>query len=55
MRGMGTARAAALVAAGELARRLASQTIDRGVPVTSSQMIHRDFGPLLADEMRELF
>ena len=55
VRGVGAARAAALTAAGELAKRLASRTIERGDAITSARMVHRDFGPLLADEMRELF
>jgi DNA repair protein RadC len=55
LRGVGAARAAALVAAGELARRVASASLDPGAPVTSSADVHAHFGPLLADEKRELF
>ncbi len=53
--GIGSARAAALIAAGELARRLEAEHLERGVPITSSSVVHAHFGPLLADERRELF
>jgi len=52
---MGTARAAALVATGEAVRRVASKRLDPGVQVTSSADVQEHFGPLLADEMREVF
>lgn len=55
VRGMGDARAAKLVAAGELARRVASVTLERGASITSSAQVHEHFGPLLADEKREMF
>ena len=55
LRGVGSARAAALVAAGEIVRRAASKRLDPGVQVTSSSDVQEHFGPLLADEMREVF
>lgn len=55
LRGVGTARAAALVATGEVVRRVASKRLDPGVQVTSSADVQEHFGPLLADEMREVF
>ncbi len=54
-KGMGPARAARLQAAGELARRLASEVIDRGTPVSSSETVYAGFGHRLADEKREVF
>jgi DNA repair protein RadC len=55
IRGVGSARAAALVATGEIVRRAASKRLDPGVQVTSSADVQEHFGPLLADEMREVF
>ena len=55
IRGVGSARAAALVATGEIVRRAASKRLDPGVQVTSSSDVQEHFGPLLADEMREVF
>jgi DNA repair protein RadC len=53
--GIGTARGAALVAVAEIARRLESTPLVRGRALRSSADVHRHFGPLLADEKRELF
>ncbi len=55
VRGVGAARAASLVAAGELARRLGAERLERGMQITSSSSVHGHFGPLLADEKRERF
>src|SRR6185436_13734204 len=55
LRGVGRARAAALLAAGELARRVSSARLDTGAQVTCSADVQAHFGPLLADEMREIF
>jgi len=53
--GMGAVRAARLLAAGELARRLASETLEPGVSVTCSDVVFAHFAPLLVDEKRETF
>jgi DNA repair protein RadC len=53
--GMGSVRAAKLLAAGELARRLASERLEPGVAVTCSDVVFSHFAPLLADEKRETF
>ncbi len=53
--GIGQARAARLLAVAELGRRLASERLDRGASITSSQTVFEHFGPLLVDERRELF
>ena len=53
--GMGRVRAGRLSAVGELARRLASETLDPGVSVTCSDVVFAHFAPLLADEKRETF
>jgi len=53
--GMGQVRAARLLAAGELAKRLASEALEPGVAVTCSDVVFAHFGPLLADEKRETF
>jgi DNA repair protein RadC len=55
LRGVGEARAAKLAAAGELARRLASERLDRGASITSSSLVYEHFGSLLVDEKREMF
>jgi len=55
MAGVGPAPAAALLAAGELARRLASAPLEEGTRIASSQDVYDHFGPLLADEKREMF
>jgi DNA repair protein RadC len=55
LRGVGRARAAKLLAAGELARRVSSARLDPGAQVTCSADVQAHFGPLLADEMREVF
>jgi DNA repair protein RadC len=55
LRGVGHARAAKLLAAGELARRVSSARLDPGAQVTCSADVQAHFGPLLADEMREVF
>lgn len=54
-KGVGSSRASALMAMGELARRVWSARLDPGVQVTSSGDVQAHFGPLLADEMREVF
>lgn len=53
--GMGGVRAARLLAVGELAKRLASETLEPGVAITCSDVVFAHFGPLLADEKRETF
>jgi DNA repair protein RadC len=53
--GMGSVRAARLLAVGELARRLASETLEPGLAVTCSDVVFGHFAPLLADEKRETF
>lgn len=53
--GMGYVRAGRLLAAGELAKRLASERLETGVAVTCSDIVFAHFGPLLADEKRETF
>lgn len=55
VKGVGVARACALAAAGELARRIASETIVSGVQVNSPKAVYRHFAPLLCDEKREMF
>lgn len=54
-KGVGEARAARLLAAGELARRVASERLERGARITSSSAVHEYLGPLMADERREIF
>ncbi len=53
--GVGEARAAALIAVGELARRLEAETLLPGSALRSSAAVNAHFGPLLADERREMF
>jgi DNA repair protein RadC len=53
--GVGAARAAALRAIGELARRLASMRLERGTQIRSPHDVHAHFGPLLAQEKKERF
>ncbi len=53
--GVGRARASRLIAAGEIARRLAAERLDAGTAISSSSAVYAHFGPLLADEKRELF
>lgn len=53
--GMGKARAAAVVAISEIARRVHSDSLDAGVVLTSAATVYAHFGPLLADEKRESF
>lgn len=55
MKGVGDARAARILAAGELARRVASERLERGIPVTSSIAVYEHLGPLMRDERREIF
>lgn len=55
MPGMGKARAATVVAIGEIARRVHSDSLDAGVILTSATAVHAHFGPLLVDEKRESF
>jgi DNA repair protein RadC len=47
--------AAALAAAGELAKRTAAESLERGQPITALATVHQHFGPLLRDEKREIF
>ncbi|MFQ5477652.1 MAG: DNA repair protein RadC [Candidatus Binatia bacterium] len=53
--GIGAARAASIIAVGEIARRLESESLDRGASLSSSSDVHAHFGPMLADHKRELF
>jgi DNA repair protein RadC len=53
--GVGRARAARLVAIGEIARRVQADRLDAGVFLSSSESVYAHFGPLLADEKRESF
>ena len=53
--GVGLARAARLVAVGEIARRASSAAVRVGRPLTSSASVHAHFGPLLVNEKREHF
>jgi DNA repair protein RadC len=53
--GVGSVRAAALCAVGELARRLASMRLERGTQIRSPHDVHAHFGPLLAQEKKERF
>ncbi|MFT4570343.1 MAG: DNA repair protein RadC [Hyphomicrobiaceae bacterium] len=53
--GIGAARGAALVAVAEISRRLQARPLARGRALRSSGDVHSHFGPLLADEKRELF
>ena len=53
--GMGQVRAGRLLAAGEFAKRLASEPLEPGVAITCSDVVFAHFGPLLADEKRETF
>ena len=53
--GVGRARAATLVALGEVSRRVQSERIEPGVVLCSAAAVHAHFGPLLADEKRESF
>ncbi len=53
--GVGPARAATIVAIGEVARRVQADRLDAGVILTSSDAVHAHFGPMLADEKRESF
>lgn len=55
MPGMGTARAAKIVAIGEIARRVHSDSLDVGVILTSAAAVWAHYGPLLSDEKRESF
>jgi DNA repair protein RadC len=55
MPGMGKARAATVVALGEIARRVHSDSLEAGVFLSSAASVHAHFGPLLADDKRESF
>ncbi len=55
LKGVGHARAAAIIAAGELARRLEAEHLDPGAAISSSARVQAHFGPMLADERREMF
>lgn len=53
--GVGRARAATMVAVGEIARRVQADRLDAGVILTSAASVYAHFGPLLADDKRESF
>ena len=53
--GVGRARAATVVAVGEVARRVQADRLDAGAVLSSAASVHAHFGPLLADEKRESF
>lgn len=53
--GIGPARAATVVALGEVARRVQVDRLDAGVILVSAASVHGHFGPLLVDEKRESF
>lgn len=53
--GMGKARAAMVVAVGEVARRVQADRLDVGAVLASAASVHAHFGPLLADDKRESF
>lgn len=53
--GLGPVKAATLVAAFELGRRVATQKLERGVALSSPQDVHRHFAPRLRDEPCEHF
>jgi DNA repair protein RadC len=55
MPGVGKARAATIVAVGEVARRVQADRLDEGLVLTSASEVHAHFGPLLVDEKRESF
>ena len=55
MPGVGRARAATVVALGEIARRVQSDRLDSGAILTSAASVYAHFGPLLVDEKRESF
>jgi DNA repair protein RadC len=54
-KGIGTAKAVTIVAACELARRIAANNHDPGDPIRSPEDIHRRFGPALRDLKQEQF
>jgi DNA repair protein RadC len=53
--GVGRARAAAVVAVGEVSRRVHADRLEAGVFLSSASEVHAHFGPMLADEKRESF
>jgi len=53
--GVGRARAATVVAVGEVARRVQADRLDAGVILSSAASVHAHFGPLLVDDKRESF
>ena len=55
MRGVGPAKAASLLAAFELGRRVASAPLDRGRPIRSPQDVQRHYAPRLRGRLRESF
>lgn len=55
LRGVGQARAAALLAAGEIARRVHADRLEKGAMLSSPAEVYAHFGPLLADDKRESF
>ncbi len=54
-RGMGRAKAASVVGALELGRRLVGRTLEPGSPLRSPADVHRHFHPLLRDARTERF
>lgn len=55
IRGVGDVKAAALLAALELGRRLSSRTLQPGASFTCSRDLYGHFGPTLRDRKREVF
>jgi DNA repair protein RadC len=55
MPGVGRARAATVVAIGEISRRVQSDRLDTGAILASAAAVYAHFGPLLADDKRESF
>jgi DNA repair protein RadC len=53
--GVGRARAATMVAVGEVARRVQADRLEAGVVLSSAAAVFAHFGPLLADEKKESF
>jgi DNA repair protein RadC len=53
--GVGPARAATVVALGEVARRVQADRLDAGVILASAASVYAHFGPLLVDDKRESF
>lgn len=54
-KGIGTAKAVSIVAACEMARRIAASSADTSEPIRSPEDIHRRYGPQLRDKKQEVF